>query len=209
VIHHRDEGEPVSRFRPAALLLVPVVALTLAGCNFYAGPMVSSDRLAETAQEALAGEGLTGHTVDCGDEDNIPVVEDTVVDCVLTNAAGTQFETEVTLHDVDGGNFRINVQVADSPIGGGDPEPAPTEAPSSDGLTVPSATLADLAADALLEQLGYTPYIECEPADVPLVVGETIECAAILQGAGNDDEVAIIEITEVDGTDYSINVRIP
>ena len=42
----------------------------------------------------------------------------------------------------------------------------------SANFTVSADKIAELAAGALTEPLGFTPEITCDPADVPLVEGE-------------------------------------
>ena len=90
----------------------------------------------------------------------------------------------MTLSNVKGTKYSIDVQVADTPKGraaSAEPAepstpPAPRVQPTSGELTVGSPDLAELAAGALEAELGSKPNILCPIAQVPVVVNESIVC---------------------------------
>ncbi|MFG3339962.1 DUF4333 domain-containing protein [Glycomyces sp. NPDC048151] len=93
---------------PAALAVA-----ALAACTFGT-PTVPADELADTAEGALEEEVGQRPEIDCGGED-IEVVEGEDVTCVLTDpASGTEYDTVITFTSVDGTDFEIDVQVADT-----------------------------------------------------------------------------------------------
>jgi hypothetical protein len=107
------------RTRTLALLTIAVAAFGLAGCSFSIGnahPVsVSSDRVAEVAEDALEEQVGQRPDIDCGSED-VPLEEDASRTCVLTDpASGTEYDAEVVLSDIDGDTFHVDVQVADTP----------------------------------------------------------------------------------------------
>lgn len=192
----------MTRFRALAPALI-AIPLLLVGCSFSSNLTTSAASVAEQAAQALQDQlGTdTAPEIDCGEE-AIDLLDGTVVDCLLTDpSSGLEYDTTVTLSDVDGSNFHIDVQVAETANNASDVE----EEPTSD-LTVTSDALAELAAGALEPELGYRPEISCSAADVPVVVDENIRCM-IADEAGATSTV-LITITEVDGTDYSINAQV-
>lgn len=107
-------GAPVYKsIAPFALLAVASVAL-LTGCA--SGPATdTAEHFATSTEDTLEQSVGSRPQVDCG-TDAIPLVNDTVVNCVLTDpATGTQYDTAVTISGVDGTDYHIDVQVADSP----------------------------------------------------------------------------------------------
>lgn len=187
-------------------VLTAALAIGLTGCTFSANFTVSADKVAELAASALEEQypDLGRPELDCGD-DSVDIVVGEQVDCVLTDPSnGAELDAVVTITEVDGTNYSIDVKVADVPNNPAPSNPSPSAEPET--YTVPSSDLAELAAGALTEPLGYTPEITCEPADVPLVEGEQINCLA----TGNDGSTgtAVITITEVDGADYRIYTEI-
>ena len=175
----------------------------LAGCSVSGNLTIPAERVAEQAASALQEQ--TGNPeppeVDCGD-DSVDLKDGEVVDCVLTDPTnGTDYATTVTLSNVDGTNFDIDVQVADTPLSGG--ESIEPETPGA--LTVPSSDLAALAQQALAPQLDYEPTVNCSEADVPVEVEQELRC---MISGGASAQTVLITITEVDGTDYSINAAI-
>ena len=183
---------------------VVVIPLLLAGCSFSANLTTSAQSVADQAAQALQEQLGTDVTpeMDCGD-DAVPLVNETVVDCVLTDPTnGLEYDTTVTLSEVDGTNFHIDVSVADTANNADESH----ETTSTGDLTVPSTDLATLATGALEPELGFSPEIYCSPAEVPLVVDEEIQCM-ITDPDGNRGTVSIT-ITKVDGTDYAINAKV-
>lgn len=72
--------------------------------------------------------------------------------------------------------------------------------------TAPAADVAELASNALEEEVGQRPdAMDCGTEDVEIVEGNTVECTLT---AGADELPATVTVTEVDGTDYTINVEV-
>ncbi|WP_435738015.1 hypothetical protein V5D56_05330 [Cellulosimicrobium sp. PMB13] len=98
------------------LTLVPAAALcagVLTACSFNANLTVPASTIAADAERALADIGEAD--VDCGDE-SVDLVNDEVVECELTDpATGTLYDLTVTLSEVDGTDYHVDVQVADEP----------------------------------------------------------------------------------------------
>lgn len=186
----------------AAVLAIP---LLLAGCSFSANLTTSAQSVADQAAQALQEQLGTeaAPEMDCGD-DAVALVDGTVVDCILTDPTnGLEYDTTVTLSEVDGTDFHIDVQVADT---ANNADETQEETTSTGDLTVPSTDLATLATGALEPELGFSPEIYCSPAEVPLVVDEETLCM-ITDPDGNRGTVSIT-ITKVDGTDYAINAKV-
>lgn len=94
--------------------------LLLAGCTFSAGANYtqSPEKVADLAAGALEEQVGTRPDLDCGDE-QIDIVDGETVDCVLTDpGTGTSFDAEVTIEDVDGTKYSVDVQVGTEPIEG-------------------------------------------------------------------------------------------
>lgn len=183
------------------LALFPLALVVLTGCTFSANLTASASKVASTAEDALEQQVNVRPTVDCG-SDNVDLVVGTVVDCVTTDdATGDSYDTTVTISKVDGSTFTVSVQVAGTPQSG----PTSTTEPTGQGgavITVPAEDIASVAVGALTSKLGYTPAIHCSNG-IDLVVGNSILCMFTAQD-GTKSTVNI-EITKVDGTDYSIN----
>ncbi|MGO2521367.1 MAG: DUF4333 domain-containing protein [Microbacterium sp.] len=97
----------------AALVLAP---LLLAGCSFSANLTTPAQSVADQAAQALQDQLGTDFApeMNCGDDD-IALVNGTEVDCILTDPSnGFEYDTTVTLSEVDGTNFHIDVQVAET-----------------------------------------------------------------------------------------------
>lgn len=101
-----------------SIVLVPAAglcALALAACSFNANLTVPASKIAEDAEGALAEIGEAD--VDCGEE-NVDLVDGEVVECELTDpASGNVYDTTVTLSDVDGTKYHVDVKVAEAPQG--------------------------------------------------------------------------------------------
>lgn len=92
-------------------------ALVLVGCSASANLTVSPDTVAQQAADALQEQvgSDVAPDMDCGDE-SIELAEGTVVDCVLTDpTSGAEYDAQVTLSDIDGTDYHIDVSVADTP----------------------------------------------------------------------------------------------
>lgn len=166
---------PVFALAPLALLTL----LALAACGT---PTESPEKIAEVASDALADEvGEKPDNLDCGDED-ITIEKDNSVDCVLTHDGQDQ-PTKVTITEVDGRDYEINVQFAES-----------------------ADKVASVASDALAQQIGQAPDdLSCGDEDVALEKDNTVDCVLTHGGQEFDTEVTI---TEVDGLDYRIDVQV-
>lgn len=71
-------------------------------------------RTAARAKDALEEQVGQRPEIDCGDED-IEVVEGESVTCLLTDTnTGSEMDTTVTFETVDGTDFSLDVQVADT-----------------------------------------------------------------------------------------------
>ncbi|PWD50762.1 hypothetical protein C8046_09005 [Serinibacter arcticus] len=101
--------------RTALASAAAVAALLLTACSASANLTVSPEKIAEEAEGALEAQIGSRPDIDCGEE-NVDLVDGTVVDCLLTDPETmSQFDTTVTLSEVDGTNFKIDVQVASEP----------------------------------------------------------------------------------------------
>ncbi|TGO06619.1 DUF4333 domain-containing protein [Serinibacter arcticus] len=88
--------------------------LVLGACSVTASAnrTVGAEQIAEEAEGALEEQVGQRPDIDCGD-DQVDLVDGEVVDCELTDpTTGDEYDTTVTLSDVDGTNFNIDVQVA-------------------------------------------------------------------------------------------------
>lgn len=103
--------------RRGRLLVTLAATLALSACSFSfsAGTAKEpADKVAELAMDALEEEvGQGPDALDCGDED-VTIREGNEIDCVLTHQ-GVEFDTAVTISDVDGSRYTVNVEVASTP----------------------------------------------------------------------------------------------
>lgn len=103
--------------RITSALSVAVVAVALAGCTASASLTVPASTVEDQAAKALQEQvgSDTPPEMDCG-EDAVPLKEGTEVPCVLTDpASGSKYDSTVTLSDIDGTKYHIDVQVASTP----------------------------------------------------------------------------------------------
>jgi hypothetical protein len=101
------------KLRNVLALPVGLAVASLAACSFGT-PTVPADDLADLAEDALEEEVGQRPEIDCGSED-IEVVEGDEVTCVLTDpATGSEYDTVVSFTGVDGTEYDIDVQVADT-----------------------------------------------------------------------------------------------
>ncbi len=181
-------------------LALPAIALALllTGCTVSgsASLTVPASTIEKQAKEALVDQLGDAFQIDCGDDD-VKLIDGTEVECVLIDDAnGTEYDTVVTISDVNGTKYHIDVDVA------GSPEAEPTD----DGpLVVEADAIASVAAGALAPELGYDPTITCSEG-VELVVDNSIRCMIVDQAGAS--ATVLITITEVDGTNYSINAKV-
>lgn len=185
-----------------------LLATALTGCTFSASATASPDDIATLAEDALEGEIGQRPEIDCGD-DSIPLKEDSVVPCLLTDpASGAEFDADVTLTKVDGTNVTVSVQVADAPNNA--PAPEPSESPATDTggtLTLTAEEIGVTAARALTDAgVLPSPSVLCPGGSHEVSNGYSLECTAI---QGGDQYAATVTISEVEGSSYSVNIVIP
>jgi len=195
-----------TRLLTPALAIAATSIVLLAGCTGSASLTVSAEAVAKQAAGALEAQIGSLPEMDCGDE-QVKLIDGTVVDCILTDpATGSQFDAPVTISGVDGLKYKVNVEVAETPIAGSEGETETDD--TAAGPRVLPSELATTAAGALEEQYGALPLITCPGSGLlDLYVGFTIDCelTETVSGAAG---VATIEITAVDGAKYSIDVQV-
>lgn len=73
--------------------------------------------------------------------------------------------------------------------------------------TVPANDIAETAADALEEQVGVRPDMDCGQDQVDLVDGTVVDC--ILTDPTTESTFdAPVTVSEVNGTDYTVSVEV-
>jgi hypothetical protein len=191
----------VNRRIPLALLALPIAGL-LAGCSVSVSRTIPAENVAEAAAGALETEyDIVVESMDCGD-DAVALVEGTEVACTVT-VAGESADATVTIGDIDGDTYHVDVDVPQAPwLAGSDPG-----AGSGDSLTVYTYQLADAAADALEPTYGARPTIICPGDTIDISVGTTIECD-LTEATSGARGVATITITELEGTEYKLTVEV-
>jgi hypothetical protein len=97
--------------------------LALGGCSIDIGTSnttpttVSSDEVAEVAEEALEAQVGRRPEIDCGAEE-FALEDGASRTCTLTDPdTGTEYDADVELSDVAGTEFHVDVIVADEPQG--------------------------------------------------------------------------------------------
>lgn len=96
-----------------------LAAALLTGCTVSADAnlTVPASDIADTAAGALEEQIGIRPEMDCGDN-QVDLVDGTVVDCVLTDPnTGSTFDAPVTIDEVDGTNYTVSVEVAETPRG--------------------------------------------------------------------------------------------
>jgi len=191
-----------TRMSSAAALAVASIFL-LAGCSFSAGAptSVSSDDIADLAEEALEDENDdTSWKVDCdddGDEVDVDLEEDESIDCLATDKdTDLEYDAEVTITDVDGEDYEIEVELADEANNAEDEEEVEEdeENNSSGEYYVSGDDLAALAVEALSPVIGFEPTdMECLSDETEIYVGNYDYCYFT---------------DESDGTVYTVDVTI-
>lgn len=193
--------------RILSLAVVTVAsALMLTACSLSVTPTVSASKVAETAEDALEAEVGMRPEIDCGTE-AVKLIDGTTVDCILTDpGSGTEIDALVTLSKVNGTNFTVNVKVADAPNDNGStPEPSESSAPAPDAPVVTGEAFAEVVVDALTEELGYTPTVECF-LDVAIIEGATTNCTLTDDKGEVHDVLATVDT--FDGSTYSITAKL-
>jgi len=102
--------------RIAQTLIVCAAAATLlTGCSVSGTPTADPADVAATAADALEQQVGSRPEMDCGTE-TIEIVNGTVVNCVLTDpGTGLTYDAPVTISDVDGLDYVVNVDVSAEP----------------------------------------------------------------------------------------------
>lgn len=180
----------------------------LGGCSFSIGDApttVGSAKVADTVETILEEEVGRRPEVDCGVED-FALENGESRTCVLTDPeTGLEYEASVVLADVDGTDFRVDVEVADQPIDAMDtPTEDPVDAPAT--LLLTGAEIGATATSALAGQIDGAFEIFCDEGEYEVTVGTQLTCT-YADDAG--DTPAYIEITAVDGTQYELSVSVP
>lgn len=106
-----------TRARGVAATAAVLGIVTLSACSVSASAnlTVTPGKVATEAEEALEKVVGSRPEVDCGDE-QVDLVDGTVVACELTDpTTGSRYDTAVTLSEVDGTSFHIDVDVAEEP----------------------------------------------------------------------------------------------
>lgn len=101
------------------LLATAVLGLALTGCTASVNVTVPASSVADQAAKALQKQVGSAEApgMDCG-TDAVPLKEGHVVDCTLTDpVSGSEYDAKVTLSDIKGTNYHIDVQVAAKPKG--------------------------------------------------------------------------------------------
>lgn len=94
-----------------------LASVALTACSVSVAPTADPDDIAALAEDALEQQVGLRPVIDCGSE-SIPLEEGSTVPCLLTDPnTGSEFDTEVTLSEVDGTNISVSVQVAEEPNG--------------------------------------------------------------------------------------------
>lgn len=97
------------------LIVFAAAATLLTGCSFSGTPTANAVDVAATAADALEQQVGSRPEMDCGTE-TIEIVNGTVVNCVLTDPeTGLTYDAPVTISDVDGLDYVVNVNVAAEP----------------------------------------------------------------------------------------------
>lgn len=97
--------------------IVAIAGVAVLGACSSGTPTVEPDELGQKAAESLQQEVGSPVTpdIDCGDE-AIDVVEGDTVDCVLSlEGDPAQYDTVITFTSVDGSEYTISSEVADTP----------------------------------------------------------------------------------------------
>lgn len=106
--------------RTGILIGVFALGIGLSGCSFSASTgttSVPSDQVSTLAEDALEEQVGQRPEIDCGSED-FPLEDGASRVCLLTDpASGTEYDAEVTLSDIEGTTYHVDVQVASSPNG--------------------------------------------------------------------------------------------
>ncbi|MEA9985202.1 MULTISPECIES: hypothetical protein [Subtercola] len=95
------------------------LSFAVSGCSASASLTVPASEFATGVTNTLVKQvaaGTPSPTVDCG-SDPIALVNDSVVHCDLTadDSPGVHYDTAVTISNVKGSDYHIDIKVADQP----------------------------------------------------------------------------------------------
>ncbi len=197
------------RLRVASVVVTSAALFAFTGCTASVTRTVSAESVATAAAGALEDQyGITVDAMDCG-EDAVPYADGSIAECVVT-VDGEDSDATVTLAEVDGDDYKVNVNVPQASW----LEPTPTTQAPPEGepgdagtLTVYAYELADVAEGALESQYGARPTILCDGDKLELSVGAQFECKLVEAKTGARG-VATVSVTEIDGSAYSIKVDV-
>ena len=193
-----------------------LAALALAACSLE--PTATGEEVADAAADALEAEVGERPEIDCGD-DTVTIAEGEEVDCVLIDpASGNEYDTTVTITDVDGGEWHADVQVADAANGAEASEEPSTAAPEPTAdspspqegqqvVTASGTAIAAAAADALESTYGQRPAIDCGTLDIQLYKGRVLYCDLTDPASGAVHE-ATMTITGFDGDQWQFDIEV-
>ncbi|GAB3405567.1 hypothetical protein GCM10027515_19050 [Schumannella luteola] len=218
------------RLRPlpmavSALASAALVVTTLAGCSFSASASltVSGEQVAKAAADALETKLPSRPEVDCGD-DQVKLVDGTEVDCTYVDPATKKtVDAVVTISDVNGTKYSVNVKSAGAQGGSGDDDSSGDDASASDDdsgapgdgstLQVTPAEVGVAAAGSLAKQYGETPKMVYtggngdDQAPISISVGTTIKYLVQLTLSGKTG-IGTVTITEITGSNYKLDVKV-
>lgn len=184
---------------------VTTASLALGGCTVTVSgghTTVGSAKVADTVEGILEEQAGRRPDVDCG-VDDFALEEGETRTCTLTDPeSALEYDAVVTLSDIDGADFRVDVDVADQPRSS--PTPEPTDE-SSGTLIVGSDEIARTAESALAGKVEGDFQLVCGNGDLQIATGTLIDC--IYSDAAGDRD-ATVEITKVDGTTYELSVSV-
>lgn len=193
--------------RPASVRFAfasAAAALLLTGCTFSpgqsAGPRIDADEVAATAAAAYEEQYGVSPQLDCGDEP-VPLQVGARVVCVLT-AGGLEYDAVITMVEVTGSTYSIDMTVADVPTNAAPPTVAPSDPGSAP--VIAGADLAGYVTQALAPQLGFVPQdLAC--ADIEVSVGTVASCS--YSDAAGEHEVEV-RITAFDGETFNYTATV-
>lgn len=207
--------------RKLAALPIALVALGLAACTAEAGPTVSAADLAELAAEALEEETGARPDMDCGDNDSIIVTQDKEVDCTATSTeSGNEYDATVTFTNVDGLEYEISVKVASEPNGAG--SEAPSSEPAEDGTSEPAfggdgdtawvrvtaEEFAAAVADALVEEWGSLPEIDCGEGTTRTLYAGAVHSCELVDAAAAERYNITITIESIEDNVFNFSAEL-
>lgn len=106
-----------TRFIFAGAVLASLLAPALAGCTVTTSLTVDSSNVENAAARALEKQVGSKPTIDCGSK-QIDLVDGTTVHCTV-GAPGdsTEYDSVVTISDVHGTKYHVEIEVASTPKG--------------------------------------------------------------------------------------------